>query len=188
MATEGALDQGRDAFGRRAWRDAYVQLSAADHETSLESEDLERLATAAYLIGKDADSVDIWTRAHHECLSRGDEPRAARCALWMAFGLLNTGDVTQAGGWVARAARLLEEGNHDCVEQGYLLLPIALQSFDQGDVAAAYAAFEQAANIGERFRDPDLVTLARHGLGQALIALGKPAEGMALLTCSPCRP
>ena len=46
---------------------------------------------------------------------------------------------------------------------------------------AAYDAFEQAAKIGDRFRDPDLVTLARHGLGQALIALGRPVEGMALL-------
>ena len=181
MATEDALDRGRDSFGRHAWGDAYEQLSAADREAPLGSEDLERLATAAYLIGKDADSADLWTRAHHECLSRGDETRAARCALWLAFGLLNTGEVSQAGGWFARAARLLEEGKHDCVEQGYLLLPVALQSFEEGDVAAAYDAFEQAANIGDRFRDPDLVTLARHGLGQALIALGKPAEGMALL-------
>ena len=42
------------------------------------------LATAAYLVGKDNDSADVWARAHHECLRRGDGVRAARCAFWLA--------------------------------------------------------------------------------------------------------
>ena len=181
MATEDTLDRGRESFARHAWGDAYAQLSSADREASLEPEDLELLATAAFLVGKDVESADAWTRAHQGFLGREDVPGAARCALWLAFGLLNTGEVTQAGGWIARARRLLVDVEPDCVERGYLLLPAALQSFEEGDIAAAYAMFDQAAKIGDRFRDQDLVTLARHGLGQALIALGKPAEGMALL-------
>jgi hypothetical protein len=35
------------------------QLSAADKETPLEPDDLERLAVAAFLVGKDADSVGV---------------------------------------------------------------------------------------------------------------------------------
>ena len=173
------LDQGRQSFGRQAWADAFAQLSAADRETRLAPEDLERLATAAYLLGRDADSIDIWARAHHDLLRRGDLERAARCAFWLSFILLNKGELVRGGGWVARARRLLDDGQLDCVEQGYLLLPVALQSFAEGDAATAYATFGQAAKIGDRFRDPDLVTLAQLGRGQALTRLGEIAQGMA---------
>ena len=71
MPTADNLNRGRDAFCRRAWTDAYVSLAAADRDKPLQSDDLERLATAAYLIGKDAESVEIWTRAHQEFLGRG---------------------------------------------------------------------------------------------------------------------
>ena len=181
MTTDDALDRGRESFGRQAWGDAYAQLSATDHQAPLELEDLERLAVAAYLIGKDDDSADALTRAHHECLHLGDAERAARCAFWLAFGLLNRGEMAQAGGWLARARRLLDDGHQDCVEQGYLLVPIALQCIEEGDAATADATFAQAAEIGDRFGDADLTAIARLGRGDALIRLGKPAEGVALL-------
>jgi hypothetical protein len=60
MTTADTLDRGRECFGRRAWADAFVELSAADRETPLAPEDLERLATAAYLVGRDADSDEVW--------------------------------------------------------------------------------------------------------------------------------
>jgi len=181
MTMDDALDRGRESFGRQAWGDAYAQLSATDHQAPLELEDLERLAVAAYLIGKDDDSADALTRAHHECLHLGDAERAARCAFWLAFGLLNRGEMAQAGGWLARARRLLDDGHQDCVEQGYLLVPIALQCIEEGDAATADATFAQAAEIGDRFGDADLTAIARLGRGDALIRLGKPAEGVALL-------
>jgi hypothetical protein len=62
-----------------------------------------------------------------------------------------------------------------------MLLPAALQSMAGGDAAAACATFGQAAEIGGRFRDPDLETLAGLGRGQALIRLAATAEGVALL-------
>jgi hypothetical protein len=51
MSTADTLDRGREYFGRRAWADAFVKLSAADRETPLAPEDLERLATAAHPSG-----------------------------------------------------------------------------------------------------------------------------------------
>jgi len=181
MTTGDALDRGRESFGRQAWGDAYAQLSAADQGAPLGPEDLELLATAAYLVGREVDSVDALTRAHHECLRLGDAARAARCAFWLAFGLLNRGEMAQAGGWLARARGLLDDGHLDCVELGYLLVPIALQCIEEGDAATAYATFVQAAEIGDRFGDPDLTTIARLGRGDALIRLGEPTEGLALL-------
>lgn len=72
---------------------------------------------AAYLVGADAASDDAWLRAHQECLRRGDAVRAARCAGWLAQGLLLRGEMAQGGGWLARAQRLLDEAHHDGVER-----------------------------------------------------------------------
>ena len=181
MMVADALDRGRESFGRRAWADAFAQLSAADRESPLEAEDLERLATAAYLIGKDDEVVDAGTRAHHAFLRRGSVQRAVRCAFWLAFGLLNRGEVARGGGWVARAHRLLDDLGQDCVEQGYLMFPAGLQRLVEGDAATAAATFDQAAKIGERFGEPDLVALARLGLGASMIPLGETTAGVALL-------
>ena len=64
MTATEALARGRAAFEREAWSDAYTQLAAADRPASLEPDDLDRLATAAFLIGEDAASADARTRAH----------------------------------------------------------------------------------------------------------------------------
>jgi DNA-binding CsgD family transcriptional regulator len=180
MSTAIALERGRKAFRRQAWADAYAQLSAADRDTPLEVEDLERLAVAASLIGQDSDSADIWARVHHQCLRLGDVARAAQCAFWLAFGFLNRGELVQGGGWLSRARRLLE-GHPDCVEQGYLLVPLALQRLSEGDAATACDTFSQVADIGDRFNDADLLALGRLGRGQALIHLGATSQGVGLL-------
>jgi DNA-binding CsgD family transcriptional regulator len=181
MTIADALDRGRGSFGRHAWADAFTLLSAADGESSLEAEDLERLATAAYLTGRDDDGAHAGARAHQEFLRRGSLERAARCAFWLGFTLVHRGEFARGGGWLARARRLLDDGHLDCVERGYLLLPAALQTMAGGDAATACATFGQAAEIGGRFGDPDLETLAGLGRGQALIRLAQTAEGVALL-------
>jgi len=181
MTTAHPLAEGQESFQRQAWSDAFAQLSAADRTAPLEPEDLERLATAAYLIGRDGDSADVWARAHQVFLSRGGLERAVRCAFWLAFGLLNRGEHARGGGWLARAQRLLDDGENDCVEQGYLLLPVGLRHIGEGDVAAAYATFCRAAEIAERFGDPDLVALALHSRGRVLIRMGEIDRGVAML-------
>ena len=181
MTRAEARAHGRECFDRRAWADAFAELSAADGEAPLEPEDLERLATAAYLLGRDEDSVQVWERAHHELLRRGDEERAAGCAGWMVFVLMNGGEFARGGGWLARARRLLDDGQRDCVERGHLLVPLAFQHAVAGDWPSAHAISGQAAEIGDRFGDIDLVTLARNIQGRALIGQGKAVEGMTLL-------
>ena len=111
------LQQGRDAFDKRAWRRAYEDLSAAE---PVEVEDLERLAAAAYLVGLTAESLDVWSRAHRACADLGDIARAARCGFWIAFALLNNGDLAQGGGWLDRCHRLLDDRKMVCVDRGYL--------------------------------------------------------------------
>jgi len=181
MTVADALARGREASGRRAWGEAYAHLSAADREAPLDLDDLERLAVAAYLAGRAAESADLWARAYQQCAHAGDPARAARCAFWLAFELLNARELARGGGWVDRAQRLLDEGPSDCVERGYLRYCVALRAVFGGDAATARTAFAQAAAIGARFRDPQLAALARAGEGRCLISLGEPAAGIALL-------
>jgi DNA-binding CsgD family transcriptional regulator len=179
--TAGPLERARRAFARQSWAEAFDQLSSADEESALEVDDLERFAVAAYLVGKDHDSHDLWSRAHQESLRQDDTERAARNAFWLAFGLLGTGEEARCRGWLARAHRLLDDDQLDCVEQGYLLFLAAMLAIFQGDMGTARETFAQATAIGERFGDRDLVTLARHGEGRALIGEGRVVEGVALL-------
>ena len=181
MAGADALEQGRRSFARQAWADAHAQLSAADRVDPLGPEDLERLATAAYLIGRDDDGADAGARAHHEFLRRGEVERAVRCAFWLGFSFIDQGDEARGGGWLARARRLLDDAQLDCVEQGYLLFPGALQALVEGDTAAAGAGFDEVARIGGRFGDPDLLALGRLGLGGSRLAEGETTAGVALL-------
>jgi DNA-binding CsgD family transcriptional regulator len=181
MTAAEARARGREYFGRRAWGDAFAELSAADQGAPLDPPDIERLAMAAYLVGRDEDSVAAWERAHHALLSRGDVVRAARCAGWLVFVFLNGGEFARAGGWLARARRLIDDVGHDCAEQGHLLVPVAFQHAFEGDWPNAYEIAGQAAAIGARFGDVDLVTLARNIQGRALIGQGNTADGMNLL-------
>lgn len=150
MTPADSLQRGRDAFGRRAWGDAYAALAAADGQAPLAGEDLERIATAAHLTGRDAESAELWARAHHSHQNQGDVERAARSAFWIAANLLDRGEIARASGWVSRGRRLLEAAP-ESLAQGYFHFLSGLQSFGGGDIAAAYAAFAQVVEIGERF-------------------------------------
>ncbi|MFN2388465.1 MAG: LuxR C-terminal-related transcriptional regulator [Actinomycetota bacterium] len=175
------LEAGRAAFASGAWTNAYERLTAADRDSPLEPEDLVRMAMAAYLIGRDTDSIDILTRAHNESVNRGGIAHAARCAFWLGFQLINKGDVAQAGGWFARGGRILGESGLDCAEQGYMLVPVALQHLFGHDFETALSVFTQANDIAERFGDADLRTLTRLGCGQAMVGSGHTHEGLTLL-------
>ena len=82
---------------------------------SSQAEDLERLATAAYLLGRDDESEELRIRAHQTFLGRGDRERAAWSAFWLAFGLLQRGARAPASAWLSRAERLLDEAHTDSV-------------------------------------------------------------------------
>jgi DNA-binding CsgD family transcriptional regulator len=184
MTDADTLDRAREALRQEEWTDAFTRLSAVDREVSLQPEDLEGLATAAYLIGRDADSVDAWSRAHNGHLSAGNIEPAVRCAFWLGLGLLLGGERARGSGWMARGQRLLDDAgvvDGTCAEHGYLRLPAGLACLAQRDFRAAYGTFSEAEEIGARFQQPDLLTLCRLGRGQALIGLGDTTQGVPLL-------
>jgi DNA-binding CsgD family transcriptional regulator len=105
---------------------------------------------------------------------------ASRCAFWLGFIAMINSEPAKASGWLARAGRVLE-GQPECVEHAYLLLPEGYRAFHSGDLATALARFGEAAAASQRYADRDLAAVAMQGLGRTLIRQGEVARGMALL-------
>jgi tetratricopeptide (TPR) repeat protein len=154
MGAAAELARGRGAYDNHDWAEAHANLRKADARSRLEADDLERLATAAQLMGLEEEAAEVWQRAHNAYLKRNQAERAVRCAIHLSMSLLNRGEMSQAGGWLARSRRLLDDGQRDCVEQGYLLVPAALQTLMQGDVEGASEMFELVIAIASRFPIP----------------------------------
>ncbi len=181
MGVERELERGREAYASRAWSDAFESLSAADRGASLRAEDLELLARSAYMLGRDDDYVSGLERAHNAHLESGDTRRAVRCAFWIGHSMMFQGQAAPALGWFARGGRLLEREASDCVERGYLLIPVLLDHSSRGDFEAAHVTAAAAALIGERFGDRDLVAIGLMEQGHALVRQGRTGDGLRLV-------
>jgi ATP/maltotriose-dependent transcriptional regulator MalT len=174
------LERGRESYARSAWAAAHDSLTHADELAPLLAEDLELLATSAYMLGREDEWMRVLERAFQRHSEGGERRRAARCAFWIGIQLALRGQMGPATGWLGRAQRLLE-GEGECVEQGYLLMPVVFQHQAEGDFEGASATAAAAAEIGERFGDRDLFALAIHTQGEVLVKGGKVREGLGLL-------
>jgi ATP/maltotriose-dependent transcriptional regulator MalT len=175
-----SLARGFDAYQHRQWRNAFTFLSEADSQSPLQPGQILLLAQAALLIGKEQEGADALARAHQSFLADGHTAPAVRCAFWLGFTAMLNGETAKATGWLARASRLME-GQPDCVETGYLLLPNGYRLVHSGDPESAESYFKQAVAIAKRFDDKDLMTLALQGQGRSLIRKGEIEQGLALL-------
>src|SRR5215217_1315346 len=120
-------------------------------------------------------------RAEQAHASAGDHRRAARSAFWLGFLLLGRGELAQGSGWLARSRRLLEDEPPDCPEQGYLLIPAAMEQLQAGDHAAAQVTAARSAGIGRRAGEADLVAMAQFLQGAAAVTGGDVPAGLAML-------
>src|SRR5512132_626359 len=179
--TNADLEQGREHYANAAWAGAFESLKRADLAARLEAPDLELLAQSAYLLGREDEFFVFLERAHHARLDDGDVLRAVRSAFWIGMNFALRGEMGPGTGWLGRAQRLLDRESEDCVERGYLLIPVAFQHEADGDFEGASATAAAAAEIGERFGDRDLFALAVHGQGGWLVKAGRLREGLGLL-------
>jgi DNA-binding CsgD family transcriptional regulator len=175
----GELDLGRKFYERRAWVDAYRSFSLADQAASLDGGDLELLAMSAYLLGQDDEYLHTLERAYHAYLDAGQRTRAIRCAFWLGFRLLMRSEIGRATGWLSCAERLLE-GAGECAERGYLALPV-VDRLQPDELESAYTAAADAAALGERCGDLELIACARHAQGRIRLRQGRIQTGLALL-------
>lgn len=180
VSVTSALEQARAAFAARAWReaaDAYAVIAAS---APLTADDHGRRAAAAFLVGDDVTCERAWDDAHRAAVEAGDRSTAARYAWWIAFCLLLRGQMAQAGGWMARTRRLIDEADVECAATGFLLIPELLDVLG-ADPVAAHDLAVRAIDIGSRLDDGDLRAFGLVGRGQALIGMGRAADGFGCL-------
>jgi DNA-binding CsgD family transcriptional regulator len=156
-------------------------LTRADADAGLAPDDLWLLGLSGHLIGRDDIFLAALERAHRLHVDNGDCGSAVRCAFWLGLHLADRGENARASGWLARAARILEQDGRECAERGYLLVAEGHRALVSGDIEAAIVLGGEAARLGEQFGDRDLVALAIHMQGRARLAGGDMASGFALL-------
>jgi len=175
------LEKGRAAYEARAWTEARDALSAAHEVHALSHDDLRRLGMAAYLVGDEATFLHALQEAHQRCADANDAAGAARYAFWLGFHLVNRREAAQANGWFARGSRWVQRSGGGCAEEGLLLLPQAMRHVMAAEYSAAADVAGRAAALGERHHEPDLLAMALHVQGRALLRLERVEEGLALL-------
>lgn len=175
------LERGRRSYADSAWAAARESLWRADEHAPLAADDLELLATTAYMLGDEKGCRRALERAYHGHEEARAPRRAARCAFWIGMQLALRGEMGPATGWLGRAQRLLDREDEECVEHGYMLMPVAFQHESEGDWEGAAETAAAAAEVAGRFADRDLFGLALLTQGEILLRHGDVKRGLALL-------
>jgi len=175
---DDAREAGREAAARGAWKEAYELLLAAEEE--LEPADLERLAEAAWWVGRLDESIDRRETAYKAWLDAGEKRRAALMAVFISQDLFNKASLERASGWFSNAERLLAD-EPESLEHGYLAITRALTAMVQGNLDSAISCAERAHELGVKFESRDLQAIALVTLGRTHLLNGNPTEGVRLL-------
>ena len=174
---EDHLARGYDALASGDWpgaREAFASALAAVESP----EALDGLGRALWWLREERDAVVYRERAYAGFRRDGELARAARIALWLSreYALV-FGNDPAAGGWLARAERLLRDVAPGA-EQGWLDLARSERTRDREESARLAAA---ALEVAVAAADTDLELRALAQLGFAEVALGKVEEGLAHL-------
>ena len=175
----GALEEARAAAESHAWRTAYDAYSRADAR-ELTPDDLEKIADAAYWTGNIDEAIAFRERAYAGFASAGEPTRAARLALTLSWNHMGRAAYAIANGWFAKAERLLEDVP-ESVEHGHLLIARgSVKLYVEGDLRGALDDFERAYEIGRRFGNAEVQTMALTFKGKVLLIRGEADAAFAL--------
>jgi class 3 adenylate cyclase len=177
---ESALQRGREAIRRHAWRDAYDLLSEADEVADLAADDLAALAEAAWWAGRIDDCIGARERAYATYIREGNPQHAALTALSLSHDYSGKLAHSIAQGWYGRAERLLEKED-ESPAHGHLGWMRSHAFLDAGDLDAALKEAERVLDLGMRYGDRDLQGYGLLQKGRVLVAKGQVPEGLALL-------
>lgn len=179
VSDESSAGAARAAIDRRAWSAALAAYRTCDEsDTKLRAADLESWGLAAYLTGCDDEADAIRERAHRAYLAEGDSDGAARTAFWLGLSLVMRGEPARGGGWFGIMRQVAVEGFESSRWSGYEALNLGMMALFSGRPEESLDLLERALQVAVRYDDVDLRLLAASGHGQALLSLGRMAEGM----------
>jgi class 3 adenylate cyclase len=188
------LDAGREAATRHAWREVYEAYTNANGE-ELTPKDLESFAEAAWWTGQLDEAIHLRERSYTGFSSVGEKLDAARLAITLMWDEVGRGAYSVAGGWLAKAERLLE-GMPESAEHGQLALARGYSALFGGEnLTDALSDLDRAYEVAQRLGDRDTQAMALVGKGKALVGTGEVDKGLALLdegtasaTCGELQP
>jgi LuxR family transcriptional regulator, maltose regulon positive regulatory protein len=184
MAEDARVDDdvaaGRAALSRGSWSEARARfLGALGVRESPAA--LEGLSWTAWWLDDVEGCLDARVRAYHRYREEGEARSAARMALWLGDDHLEfRGEEAVAGGWFARAARILEQLEPG-PEHGWLAVFEAHDALGRGGLDSAWARAEQARDLGHRHGQSDLEMFAVATEGAIHVERGEIAEGLRCL-------
>lgn len=173
-----SLEAARAAYDARSWPDARAAYAAAEGHTA---RNLEQWGLAAFLTGHLAEAATSRQQAHHAYAAEGDADGASRVAFWLGLTAVFRGDTAQARGWWGLMRSVQGDRFDASVWRGYELLTAAMDSLLGGSPANALRLSEQVRQIADEHDDPDLRVFGGNAHGQALLANGDLAGGLAEL-------
>lgn len=164
------------------WRSSWDRLAGADPDR-LDEAEVRELATAAFMLGRYRESVELWDRAHRMLLEQGDPAGACRSLFWLmlAVGEDDVSGVSRIGGELARIERVIEDNGLGDLEQAYLRCYAAIDLFVAGVLDKGLAAWAGIAATGRAHDDADVWVFGAQGQARTLMRLGRVREGTALL-------
>jgi class 3 adenylate cyclase len=177
---DSPLQAARAAVDRRAWEEARNLYTEADAAGQLAPADLVQMAEVSWWAGAPDGRADALERAYAAYIKAGERSEAASVALQLAELAADRLATSIAGGWLGRAARLLE-GEPRSVAHGELAVTRSFFSFIAGDMDTSLDQAEQAIAIGKEFNVADIETMALNLKGRVLLRQGHINEGLALL-------
>jgi ATP/maltotriose-dependent transcriptional regulator MalT len=181
-----SLEAARTAYDARAWPDARREYAAGDPAATT-GRDLEQWGLAAFLVGELAEAAAVRERAHHAYLSEGDTDGASRVAFWLGLTATFRGDQGQARGWWGLMRSVQGEAFATSVWSGYELLTAAMSHLHAGHAAEALQLSEDLVSVATEHQDVDLGVFGGLAHGQALLANGELAAGLAELDATMVR-
>jgi DNA-binding CsgD family transcriptional regulator len=169
----------REALGAGRWQEARRGFAAVV-EIEESGEAFFGLALALWWLGDPVTSTSFQERAFGMFRRDGDYENAFFAAMYLCLGYdMTFGNSSASRGWLAKAARVVEDHGLD-VLQGWVLLCEAVTLHD-ADLLAAERKARAALDSARETNDVDLDVCARSELGAALVELGRMREGTALL-------
>ena len=141
-------------------------------------EALAGLGDTLWWLGRTDDAIRCQEQAYAAFRRCGDLAQSALTAvgLYLLYRV-SLGNTAAARGWLARAARLVDEARLGPLA-GWVAL---LRAHDSDDAIAAERWSREARESATGFGDPDLELCAISQLGASLLQQGRLAEGTALL-------
>ena len=178
---EGLIEAGQEALGAGEWAAARRSFEAALERDADHPDALLGLGTALYWQAETGPAVRALERAYAEFRRRSDLASAARTGIELfLYYSGSVGNLAAAGGWLGRAARLVDEHEIDPLA-GWIVLCRGALANDEGDPAAAIELAHEAQARARETGDADLELCSLAEIGASLVDLGRGAEGLALL-------